>query len=101
MNACQALQNREAAVEVESSYSVKDKLVLLTVRDQGCGIPEEIMTEITEPFFTTRRETGGTGMGLFIADSVVNEHKGSIRFTSVVEKGTTVVVALPEEEESK
>ena len=70
---------------------------MLSVGDQGCGIPEEDLARIKEPFFTTRREAGGIGLGLYIADSIVNEHRGSLTFKSTLGRCTEVVAAFPEE----
>ena len=97
MNSCQALPDRNRSVEVSTSYEEKRGLVMLTVGDQGCGIPEEDLARIKEPFFTTRREAGGIGLGLYIADSIVNEHRGSLTFKSTLGRGTEVVAAFPEE----
>ena len=71
---------------------------MLTVRDEGRGIPEEIMSRIKEPFFTTRRESGGTGLGLYIVDSIIKEHRGELTFSSGSGRGTRAVVAFPEED---
>ena len=71
--------------------------VLLTIRDQGCGISEEDLQHITEPMFTTKKESGGIGLGLYITDSIVKDHGGTIRFTSAPGRGTQVVVTFPME----
>jgi PAS domain S-box-containing protein len=97
MNSCQALPGRDRSVEVSTSDDWKRGLVLLTVRDQGCGIPEEDLSRIKEPFFTTRREAGGIGLGLYIAASIVNDHRGSLTFKSTLGRGTEVIAAFPEE----
>jgi polar amino acid transport system substrate-binding protein len=72
--------------------------VTLAIRDQGCGISEEVLQRITEPMFTTKRETGGIGLGLYITDSIIKEHRGSLSFTSVPGSGTEVVVRFPVED---
>jgi PAS domain S-box-containing protein len=98
LNACQALLDRDGAVEVETTANKEQGSVILTVRDQGCGISEENLRRITEPMFTTKRETGGIGLGLYITDSIVREHRGTLRFTSVPGSGTEVVVTFPVED---
>jgi PAS domain S-box-containing protein len=98
MNACQSLQDRDAEVEVSTSHNRNSGSVVLTIRDGGCGIPEENMERIMEPFFTTRTETGGTGMGLYIVDSIVKEHRGELSITSSIGRGTTVGVTFPQED---
>jgi two-component system sensor histidine kinase PilS (NtrC family) len=65
---------------------------LLSVSDNGAGIPEEILPEIFEPFKTTREQ--GTGLGLAIVYQLVQIHKGTVRVQSEVGKGTTVTIRL-------
>lgn len=72
-----------------------DTMVTLTVRDTGCGMPEEHVKRAFEPFFTTKAVGDGTGLGLFISREIVTAHGGSLSIESVVGKGTLVVVALP------
>ncbi len=70
--------------------------VEIRIRDTGSGIPENIRTKIFDPFFTTKDVGRGTGQGLNIAYSVVvNKHGGTIRFQSIVGKGTTFIIRLP------
>jgi PAS domain S-box-containing protein len=98
MNACQSLQDRDDAIEVGTSYREDRGSVRLRVQDQGCGIPEEIMDKIREPFFTTRKEAGGTGMGLYIVASIIQDHKGTLEFASAAGRGTSVLVDFPVED---
>ncbi|MBU1701734.1 MAG: PAS domain-containing protein [Candidatus Eisenbacteria bacterium] len=63
--------------------------------DTGPGIPEEVLSKIFDPFFTTRSD--GTGLGLCITQSIVQEHGGSISIQSVPGRGATVEVDLPVE----
>ncbi len=72
-----------------------DAMVTLTVRDTGCGMPEEHVKQAFEPFFTTKAIGDGTGLGLFISREIVASHGGSLAIESVVEKGTLIVIALP------
>ncbi len=98
LNACQAHQNRDTPIEVSTSYEEDLGSVRLKVQDRGCGIPEDIIDKIREPFFTTRQKAGGTGMGLYIVASIIQDHKGTLEFTSVVGSGTTVLVDFPAED---
>ncbi|WP_176560250.1 PAS domain S-box protein [Brevibacillus dissolubilis] len=61
--------------------------------DQGCGIPQERLPKLGEPFYTTKEK--GTGLGLMVTYKIIRDHMGSIEFASEVEKGTTVDVVLP------
>jgi polar amino acid transport system substrate-binding protein len=67
----------------------------VSVRDEGCGIAPEHLDRLTDPFFTTKRETGGTGLGLSVSAGIVKEHGGSLHFSSPPGHGTTVTVLLP------
>jgi polar amino acid transport system substrate-binding protein len=69
--------------------------VSLIVLDEGAGIPPENLSQIFDPFFTTRQDSGGTGLGLAISSRIVEEHGGTIVFTSQVGRGTRVEVAFP------
>ena len=76
--------------------AAEGKTVLVAISDTGCGIPEGIRNRIFDPFFTTKEVGRGTGQGLAIARSVVVErHKGSLSFESVLGEGTTFYVRLP------
>jgi two-component system NtrC family sensor kinase len=72
-----------------------DAMVTLTVRDTGCGMPEEHVKQTFEPFFTTKAIGDGTGLGLFISREIVTSHGGSLTIESVVGKGTLIVIAMP------
>lgn len=72
-----------------------DAMVTLTVRDTGCGMPEEHVKQTFEPFFTTKAIGDGTGLGLFISREIVASHGGSLTIESVVGKGTLIVIAVP------
>ena len=70
-----------------------DRLVRITVTDDGCGISPENLTRIFEPFFSGRR--GGTGLGLFLSLEFVRRWGGDITVRSVLGSGSTFEVALP------
>lgn len=95
MNACQALPDKNCAVWLETKYDQEHNQVMLSVRDQGCGLPDEIKEKILEPFFTTKLDSGGTGLGLSISQTILKEHGGKIEFSSQTETGTTFTVTLP------
>lgn len=94
-NACQALQSREQAIRIWTTWNETKHLIELHIEDEGVGIAPELMTQITDPFFTTKRDTGGTGLGLSISSNIINEHGGTLDFYSEQFKGTHVCVSLP------
>ena len=53
------------------------------------------MEHLREPFFTTKLDKGGTGLGLYISDSIIKEHRGSLEFLSSPGTGTVVTIHLP------
>lgn len=72
--------------------------VMLAVRDNGPGIPRELGNRIFEPFVTTKRARGGTGLGLPISKSIVEGYGGSIEVSSVPEQFTEFRVWLPRDQ---
>jgi len=71
------------------------KFVCLTVRDRGCGIPEQNLPHLFEPFFTTKEVGKGTGLGLATVYGIVKQHQGWIEVESRVNEGSTFQVFLP------
>lgn len=67
----------------------------LTITDTGCGIPPEVKDRIFEPYFTTKEQGKGTGLGLAVVHGIVKEWQGDIAIASVVGRGTTMTVYLP------
>jgi signal transduction histidine kinase len=63
--------------------------------DTGCGISEENLPKILDPFFTTKGPGKGTGLGLSITYNILKEHDGSIEFESKLGEGTTTKITLP------
>ena len=69
--------------------------MIVEIRDEGAGIPPDIMDHIKAPFFTTKRAYGGTGLGLSISSTIVEEHDGLLQFESLPGQGTTAKLILP------
>lgn len=67
----------------------------VAIADSGCGIPEENLQKIFNPFFTTKEVGKGTGLGLAIAQRIVQDHKGTISVESTVGKGTIFRLSFP------
>jgi signal transduction histidine kinase len=94
-NSCQALPDTRRGVSIATHFDEDTRTVHIEVTDQGTGISEEHLRQITEPFFTTRREKGGTGLGLSISNRILRSHGGSLSFHSRMGEGTVAVVSLP------
>jgi PAS domain S-box-containing protein len=94
-NACQALENNKQAIGVSISYDKKNQQVKIKVEDEGVGIDPESIKFITDPFFTTRREQGGTGLGLSVSARIIRDHGGTLHIQSEPGKGSVFIVALP------
>ena len=69
--------------------------VAIEVRDDGCGIPAEILPRLFEPFLTTKESGKGVGLGLAVSQNIVEGHGGRIEVQSELGKGTTFTVTLP------
>ncbi|MFB9761616.1 PAS domain S-box protein [Ectobacillus funiculus] len=82
------------ATKIQVALSrTKENMVLVRVRDNGCGIPEQRIKHLGEPFFSYKEK--GTGLGLTVSYRIVESHKGRIVFKSEVNQGTEVEIMLP------
>jgi two-component system, NtrC family, sensor kinase len=80
---------------LSSHLSEDGTRVALTIRDDGCGIPADMLPKVFEPFVTTKDLHHGTGLGLAVSRGIVEGHGGKISIQSEVGKGTTVTISLP------
>ncbi len=94
LNAVEVLASAELTKpEIEVSLKKEGNEVFIMVRDNGPGISASALKKIFEPYYTTKK--GGTGLGLFIAHKIIQEHNGVIKVQSEVGKGTTFTIMLP------
>lgn len=84
---------------LSSEFSSEAGCVRIVVRDDGSGIPPEILPRIFEPFLTTKETGRGVGLGLAISHSIMERHHGTIEVQSELGRGTTFTIALPSDEE--
>ena len=97
-NSWEALsQTPDPKIFVSGSQDRDLNFVLVTVQDNGPGIPKEIQEKIWVSFFTTKGGSGGTGLGLSACVQIVNQHGGSISLESAAGKGAKFSVRLPVE----
>lgn len=94
-NACQALENNQQAIHVFTAYDPSVNRVIVGVKDQGFGIPLENLKFIMDPFFTTKRSSGGTWLGLSVSSGIIQGHHGELNVESNLGKGSTFTVLLP------
>jgi two-component system NtrC family sensor kinase len=80
---------------LESSVAADRSAISISVRDDGAGIPPEILPKVFEPFVTTKDQAHGTGLGLAVSRSIIERHGGKIALQSELGKGTTVTITLP------
>jgi PAS domain S-box-containing protein len=100
-NACQALPDPKKGIFI-SVQSIKEKsTVVIKVRDEGTGMSTETLLHITDPFFTTKHDAGGVGLGLSISSKIVEEHGGTIHFESEIGAGTVATIRLPVNRENE
>jgi len=99
MNAAEAAQGRAEGCVTVSTHSIESGHSLkFIVADNGEGISEENMAKIFSPFFTTKGEGKGVGLGLAVVFGIVEAHKGDIDVKSVIHTGTTFIVTIPFDE---
>ncbi len=91
-NAIHAMSGKgELGIEVEK---LEDN-IKVSFSDSGIGIPDSIKDKVFMPFFTTKPEGEGTGLGLDIVKQIIDKHSGQITFETEIGKGTTFIVLLP------
>ncbi len=100
MNALQSLTERSEGVTIATRLNpVSMMMIEVTVRDEGQGMSKEVLERLTEPFFSTRLNQGGSGLGLSISETIIKGHNGELRFDSAPGMGTVAIFTLPMEQE--
>ncbi len=101
LNASQALGDGRGEIVLTTGVDPLAGEVVLAVRDAGAGIDPEHLPHLMDPFFTTKRDEGGTGLGLSVSAGIVKEHGGRLVFDSTPGVGTTVYLRLPAQKENE
>lgn len=91
MNAIEAVSDNTGIIHL--STHIQKNECFISIEDNGCGIPNDHLTQIFEPYVTTK--TQGTGLGLITTLNVIKAHKGSIRVTSSPNSGTKFLITIP------
>ena len=77
------------------SYSVGDRNISISVKDNGCGISETELPRVKEKFYKANNTVRGSGIGLAVADEIVKLHGGELLISSKQGEGTEVRIILP------
>ncbi len=88
-------------ITIRTAYDERRGMVRLEVEDTGVGIPQEMMSQIFEPFFSTKSQDKGVGLGLSVVYGIVKEHRGTIYVKSEVGRGARFIVRFPCESETE
>lgn len=104
-NAEYALRNQEGGKQImisteEGQDADGQRQAVIMVRDNGCGIPPDVMPRLFEPFFTTKPTGEGTGLGLAICHGIAQSHGGQLTARSTAGEGTVFILTLPLHETS-
>ncbi len=94
-NAIQAIPEERNDGELSLYTEEQEEHVVVRIKDNGVGIPEDVVNRIWEPFFTTKPVGVGTGLGMSITYSIIEKHHGQIELESEVGKGTEFIITLP------
>lgn len=84
-----------------STERAEGDYICMSIEDTGCGISQEDMKRIFDPYFTTKDVGTGTGLGLSVCLGIIENHNGKVEATSELNKGTTFKVFLPEAQENE
>ena len=93
-NALDAVQDESGVVTVSCEYNQVEKLVEVKISDNGCGIEKDMLEDIFVPFYSSKGQKG-TGLGLAVAQKIINEHNGTIHVESTLGEGTSFSITLP------
>jgi len=93
MNACQAM-GKGGQLSVSSCLDA-DGNAVISIADNGPGIPDEIQEQIFEPFFSTKKEGEGTGLGLYLSRNIIREHDAQLQLESELGQGTKFRMIFP------
>ena len=93
VNASEAIH--EQGEIIIRTFNPDNETIRMEITDNGSGIAPEDIPHIFEPFFSTKHETSGIGLGLSIVHGIVENHKGKIEVNSAPGKGTTMSFIFP------
>lgn len=101
INAVDAITDRQMSTpdtvngEILVDTSFQDDSIFVSFKDNGIGISEQNITKIFEPFFTSKKDDKGTGLGLWVSYGIIKSFHGDIKVESTPNNGTTFIISLP------
>ncbi len=90
-----AIQAIEGEGTIRISTKSDNRYLFILIEDSGCGISQEDLPRIFDPFYTTKEPGKGTGLGLSISYTIIREHQGNIQISSKLGEGTSVTITIP------
>ncbi|MCF6138622.1 PAS domain-containing sensor histidine kinase [Pseudalkalibacillus berkeleyi] len=87
------IESMEDEQNIYININSQEDSIIVEIKDEGCGIPPNILEKIGEPFYTTKDK--GTGLGLMISYKIIQNHHGTVDVKSIEGKGTTFTITLP------
>ena len=94
LNAVQAIDD-QGTVSITTAYDPQSETVRIAFADTGAGIAPAHIDKIFDPFYTTKKDEEGTGLGLSVSYGIVHEHEGDIRVESQPGRGSVFTIMLP------
>lgn len=94
-NAGEALTNRQQAISLRTSFNLEQQTIAVEIGDGGIGIAPHALAKLAHPFYSTKHESGGLGLGLSICTRIVQAYGGSLQFASTPGQGTIVTAQFP------
>jgi signal transduction histidine kinase len=99
VNSCQAIHMKPSPYKTANDKIMittykKESNIYVCIKDNGCGMSDEVRMRIFDPFYTTKEVGKGTGLGMAISFGIIEEHGGSIHIESSNNKGTTIILIL-------
>jgi len=85
----------KGVITIRSRMQSDKNRVVVEVEDNGCGIPQDDLKKIFEPFYTTKSGGMGTGLGLAVSYGIIRNHQGSVKISSEPGVGTVITISLP------
>ena len=89
-NSIEAIESKKGIIEIEEKEFLNN--IIITIKDNGCGMSKETLQRINETFFTTKEK--GTGLGVTLSTEIIKLHNGKIEYESKEYKGTKTIITL-------